>query len=205
MLFEESYNTIEKMAEGVFRDKGSKFLSWAYPASNEIEVKKIVQQIKSEHPKANHHCYAFRLGPGKSSYRFSDDREPAGSAGKPIFGVIQSKDLTDIVIIVARYFGGTLLGIPGLIHAYRSAAMDAIENSNIVTKEILEKYILKFGYDSLSLVLEMIRISNVAIIRQKLEMECEITIQIPRLAADHFISEIRNHHLLRDKCEITVL
>ena len=205
MLFEESYKTIELPANGIFKDRGSRFLGLAFPVKTESEVKDIINSVKSEHPKANHHCYAFRLGPGKAIYRFSDDREPAGSAGKPIFGVIQSNDLTDILIVVARYFGGTLLGVPGLINAYRSAAAEAVANSLVVAKQVVERYSLQFGYDAMSLVMELIKMSKASVLSQQLETNCTVTIELPKNAADIFIAKIRNHYLLKDQCEIKVI
>ena len=127
------------MTEGEFRDRGSRFMAYAYPVKDEAEIKNIVSNIRKEQPKANHHCYAYRLGPGNAVFRYSDDREPSGSAGKPIYGVIQANDLTDVLIVVTRYFGGTLLGIPGLINAYREAAANAIKSATIISKQITEK------------------------------------------------------------------
>jgi uncharacterized YigZ family protein len=205
MLFEESYKTIESPSNGIFKDRGSRFLGLAFPVKSESEVKEIIHSLKSEHPKANHHCYAFRLGPGKTVFRFSDDREPAGSAGKPVYGVIQSNDLTDILIVVVRYFGGSLLGVPGLINAYRSAAADAISNAKIVTRVVLERYSLKFGYDSLSLVMEIIKLARAVVISQHIDTECIVAVELPKNAADIFIAKFRNHYLLKDNCEIKVL
>jgi uncharacterized YigZ family protein len=205
MLFEETYLTLDSPSTGEFRDRGSRFSGFAYPVKSETEVKQLINSIKSEHPKANHHCYAFRLGPGKTAFRFSDDREPAGSAGKPIFGVIQSKDLTDILIIVVRYFGGTLLGVPGLINAYRSAAQMAVENGKTVQKTVVERYQIRFAYEFLNLIMEMVKISKASILQQKLEMDCAITIELPKQAADDLISKIRNHYKLKGNCEIIVV
>lgn len=205
MLFEQSYKTIEAPGEGLFKDRGSRFLAFAFPAKSEQDVKKIVNEVRELHPKANHHCYGFRLGPGKTIFRFSDDREPAGSAGKPIFGVIQSNDLTDIVIIVARYFGGTLLGVPGLIHAYRTAAAEALLHCKIVEKMVMEQYNLLFDYSDLSLVMELLKSSKASVISRTLESRCSISIELPKQAADNLIGIIRNHYLLKDRCEIKVL
>jgi len=205
MLFEASYKTVENMASGQFKDRGSRFIGVAYPVNNELKVKEIIHLLKAEHSKANHHCYAFRLGPGKSVFRFSDDREPSGSAGKPIFGVIQSNDLTDVLIVVVRYFGGTLLGVPGLINAYRSAASDAISNSRIVTRTVMERYMLKFAYEKMSLVMELLKLSKATIISQQTDTGCSVSIELPQNAADELISKIRNHYQLKNQCEIIVL
>ena len=135
---EDTYKTIEKPSEGLFKDKGSKFISFAFPVDNEEEIKEIVQSIKKEHHSARHHCYAWRLGADQLLFRANDDGEPSSTAGKPILGQIQSFDLTNILIVVVRYFGGTLLGVSGLINAYRNAALDAINQAEIVEK-LVEK------------------------------------------------------------------
>ncbi len=130
----DSYLTIEKNTEGLFKDKGSKFLAFAYPVEEEEEIKEYIQALKKEHYSARHHCYAWRLGAEKTHFRANDDGEPSSTAGKPILGQIQKNDLTNILIVVVRYFGGTLLGVSGLINAYRGAAADVINNSIIVEK-----------------------------------------------------------------------
>ena len=205
MLFDDSYLTIEHPATGIFKDRGSRFIGLAFPVKEEQKVKEIINSIRSEHPKANHHCYAFRLGPGKNLYRFSDDREPSGTAGKPIYGIIKSNDLTDILIVVVRYFGGTLLGVPGLIHAYRAAAQAAVAEARIVSKIITEKYRISFEYESISLVMELIKQADATIINQQLELSCSITVELPKSSADTFLSKIKNHYLLKEKCDITVV
>ena len=120
-LFEDTYQTIEFPAEGIFRDKGSKFIAYAYPFKDEANLKDIIADLKSQHPKARHHCYAYRLSPDRSVFRVNDDGEPSGTAGRPILNVLLSMDVTNILVVVVRYFGGTLLGVPGLINAYKTA------------------------------------------------------------------------------------
>ncbi|MBS1531433.1 MAG: YigZ family protein, partial [Bacteroidetes bacterium] len=117
MLFDDTYLTIEKPAEGVFRDRGSKFMAYAYPITSEPDIKLIIAGLKQEHPKANHYCYAMRLSTDRSVFRINDDGEPSGTAGRPILNVLLSRNLTNLVVVVVRYFGGTLLGVPGLINA----------------------------------------------------------------------------------------
>src|SRR5258705_6714827 len=121
MIPDDVYKTIASMAKGSFRDRGSKFIAEAFPVTTEQEMKKNLSEAKKKHHKANHHCYAMRLTPDKNNFKCSDDREPSGSAGKPILNVLLSNELTDVLVVVSRYFGGTLLGVPGLINAYRSA------------------------------------------------------------------------------------
>ncbi len=157
MLFDTTYNIIERPSESSFKDRGSKFLAYAYPIQSETQVKIFLEALKKEHINAVHFCYAYRLGENKSLYRMNDDGEPSGSAGKPIYNVILSHDLTNCLIVVVRYFGGTLLGVPGLIHAYKTAAMEAIANNEIVEKAILHAYLLKFNYEHQSTVSKMLK------------------------------------------------
>ncbi len=205
MLFEEEYHTIENESTGEYRDRGSKFVGYCYPVKSEIEIKELLKKIKKEHPKANHHCYAFRLGPAKSAFRFSDDREPSGSAGKPIFGVIQSNDLTDILIVVVRYFGGSLLGVSGLINAYRTAAHEAVKSNIIVTKPIVEKYQLDFEYPLMSEIMLIIKQSKALVIHQDLTENCIVHIEIPKNLADEFLTKLKNSQVLKNTVQIKIL
>jgi uncharacterized YigZ family protein len=146
MLFADSYLSIEAPAQGVFRDRGSRFLSFTFPVKNESNVKEILFGLRGEHPSAVHHCYAWRLGADKLQYRANDDGEPSGSAGKPILGQIQSRDLTNILVVVVRYFGGTLLGVPGLIQAYKTAAAEVLDKA--VVEELFIQYHYRISYDA---------------------------------------------------------
>src|SRR4051794_20287173 len=134
MLFEDTYLTIEKLVDGLFRDRGSKFLAFAYPINSENDIKPILAQLKAEHPKANHHCWAMRLGIDRSVFRVNDDGEPSGTAGRPILNTLLSKNITNVLVIVVRYFGGTLLGVPGLINAYKTATEEALKLAKITEK-----------------------------------------------------------------------
>ncbi|MET1055429.1 MAG: YigZ family protein, partial [Pedobacter sp.] len=136
MLFDDTYKTIESRAEGLFKDKGSKFIAFAYPILSESEVKPILLGLRAEHTKANHFCYAYRLSPDRNVYRVNDDGEPSGTAGRPILNTLLSADVTNILIVVVRYFGGTLLGVPGLINAYKSAAAEALGLAEIIEKTV---------------------------------------------------------------------
>jgi len=146
MLFDDTYKTIEKKSEGEFKDKGSKFISLAYPVSSEKEVKQILTEVRNAYSEASHHCYAYIIGHDKLKYHYSDDKERFGMAGKPIFHQIQLKDLTNTLVIVVRYFGGTILGIPGLINAYKRASLDALNNASYITKTIYDVYQANFDY-----------------------------------------------------------
>jgi uncharacterized YigZ family protein len=140
MLFSDTYLTIESNSQGEFKDKGSKFIGFAFSIKTEDEGKEILKQIKKEHPQANHHCWAMVLGANKEFQKSSDDREPANTAGKPILRAILQKDLTYILVVVVRYFGGKLLGVPGLINAYHGAGIEALTNAKISEKQVIEQY-----------------------------------------------------------------
>ncbi|MBL7932384.1 MAG: YigZ family protein, partial [Bacteroidia bacterium] len=140
MLFSDSYLTIDQTYEAVVREKGSRFLAYAFPVLSEAEIKAKLNSLRKEHPTANHHCYAWRLGADKLAFRTNDDGEPSNTAGKPIFSQIQSRDLTNILIVVVRYFGGTLLGVSGLISAYKAAASEVLQQAKIEEKFIMFEY-----------------------------------------------------------------
>src|ERR1700754_4353082 len=144
MLFDDTYKTIDKPTEGIFRDRGSKFLGYAYPINSENDIKAIVAGLKAEHPKANHHCWAMRLTIDRSVFRVNDDGEPSGTAGRPILNTLLSKDLTNLVVVVVRYFGGTLLGVPGLINAYKVATEEVLNQSVIISKTLNDVYTVSF-------------------------------------------------------------
>lgn len=178
MLFSDTYLTIDKPTEAVFKDKGSKFLAFAYPVENDQQIKEILNQLKKEHHTANHHCYAYRLGADKMNFRANDDGEPNNTAGKPILGQIQSNDLTNILIVVVRYFGGTLLGVSGLINAYKNSAADVIKVSAIIEKQILFNYTIQFYFEHLNDVMKLIKQLDCKITNQQFDNNCEISFSI---------------------------
>ncbi len=178
MLFEDTYFTIKEPSEGLFKDRGSKFLGIAIPVSTEEEIKKHLVELRKLHPSANHHCYAFRLGADKQAFRANDDGEPSNTAGKPILGQIQSKDLTNILIVVVRYFGGTLLGVSGLINAYKLAALDAINNATIVEKTVNDFYEITFEYLQMNEVMKIIKDQELKIESQNFELTCSLIFSI---------------------------
>lgn len=178
MLFSDTYLTIEKPTEAIFKDKGSKFLAFAYPVENDQQIKEILNQLKKEHHTANHHCYAYRLGADKMNFRANDDGEPNNTAGKPILGQIQSNDLTNILIVVVRYFGGTLLGVSGLINAYKNSAADVIKVSSIVEKQILFNYTIQFYFEHLNDVMKLLKQLDCKITNQQFDNNCEISFSI---------------------------
>ncbi len=191
---EYKYKTIAQAASSEFKDRGSKFLGFAYPVLTATEVKNKLNELKKQHPKAAHFCYAYRIGMDGTQFRAVDDGEPSGSAGKPILGQIDSAGFTNTLVIVVRYFGGQLLGVPGLINAYKSAANDAIYAGRVTEKWIEDKYKITFDYASMGEVIYLLRQSEATIYEQDLQLFCQITAGIPRKHADTYVqrlSEIR--------------
>lgn len=177
-LFEDQYQTINAPSEGTFRDKGSRFIAYSYPFTDENTLKDILSDVKSSHPKARHHCYAYRLGMDRSVFRINDDNEPAGSAGRPILNTLLSNDLTNILVIVVRYFGGTLLGIPGLINAYKSATQESINNATIIEKHQKDIYRIDFDYLQMNNVMRIIKDEDLDILNQTYDNNCKMEIAI---------------------------
>jgi len=190
MLFEDTYRTIEKPAEGIFRDRGSKFLAYAFPVNTENELKNIQPKLKAEHPKANHHCYALRLGIDRSVFRINDDGEPSGTAGRPILNTLLSRDLTNIVVIVVRYFGGTLLGVPGLINAYKSATEEVLKQAVIIEKTANDIYTIDFDYLQMNEVMKIIKEDNLIIINQAFDNNCSIQISIRKTYVNQILAKL---------------
>lgn len=175
---EDTYKTIAKPSEGLFKDKGSKFMSFAFPVESEDEIRNIVLLLRKEHHSARHHCYAWRLGYDKSVFRANDDGEPSSTAGKPILGQIQSFDLTNILIVVVRYFGGTLLGVSGLINAYRNAASDAILQAEIIEKLVEKQLLIEFDYAVINEVMKIFKEEKLQQNESQFDLRCQIKTQI---------------------------
>ncbi len=180
MLFSDSYLTVSKASQSIFRDKGSKFLAFVFPIKSEEEIKTILNDLKKEHPQANHHCYAWRLGADKQRYRVNDDGEPAGTAGKPIYSQIQSNDLTNVLMVVVRYFGGTLLGVSGLINAYKTAASEALSNTSIEEEFICFRYTIQFPMEDTSDVMRLLKQLDCKIEHQAYTHQSIITFSIKK-------------------------
>lgn len=175
-LENDTYTTLAGPSpEMLFKEKNSKFYSYAHPVTNEEEVKALLADIKKKHPSAGHCCYAYQIGTDTINYRANDDGEPNNSAGMPIYGQIQSFGITNVLVAVVRYFGGVKLGVGGLISAYRTAAQMALQESEIVEKTIDAYYIVTFGYQDMNRVMRIIKEKNLAIVKQKMENDCEIT------------------------------
>jgi uncharacterized YigZ family protein len=174
------YQSIKKQSVAEFKDRGSRFIAYAFPVSSAEGFKKRLKELKEEHPKAAHHCFAYRLGRDGNNFRSGDDGEPSGTAGKPILGQIDSKRLTDTAVVVVRYFGGTLLGVPGLINAYKTATSFALQTSSLVRKPVLVGYRLQFDYTTLNEVMRIIKRLECVILSQDLQLFCLMEIGIPR-------------------------
>ena len=170
----DTYKTIKHRSEGVFRDRGSKFLAFAFPVYTSEEIKKTLAELRKEYHDARHHCYAYRLGAAKEIFRANDDGEPSGSAGNPIMGQIRSKDLSNILIVVVRYFGGNLLGVGGLINAYRTAAANAIQDAIIITAAEQDLVEISFPYILMNNVMKIIRDEGMIIHEQDFTETCKI-------------------------------
>jgi len=189
-LFEDTYNTIDEPSEGIFRDKGSKFIAYAYPFKDENKLKEIISELKSLHPKARHHCWAYRLTPDRSVFRINDDGEPSGTAGRPILNVLLSMDVTNILIVVVRYFGGTLLGVPGLINAYKTSAQEALTVANIVERTVNDVYEIEFDYLQMNNIMRVVKESEVNVLSQDFDMSCKITLEIRKLQVNELIGRV---------------
>ena len=184
------YYTIEQPSMAEFKDRGSKFFAFAYPAKDIDSCKKILVQLKKEHGKAVHHCLAYRLGVDGSTFRVSDDGEPAGSAGRPILGQIDSKGLTNVFVVVVRYFGGTLLGIPGLINAYKTATALALQLSPIIKKPIEITYELNFDYHQMNEVMLLVKQYNCSVVEQTAQLFIQLQIGIPKNRLDEMLEKL---------------
>lgn len=188
----DTYKTTNKPSkEALFKDRNSKFFGYAFPVLNEDDVKSHLETLKKEHHTAGHLCYAYQIGTTENSIQFraNDDGEPNNSAGMPIYGQIQSFDVTNILIVVVRYFGGTKLGVGGLINAYKTAAQMALDSAKIITKTINIGYVVSFDYKNMNKVMRVIKERNLNVVNQKLELSCKITISV-RLKDSETVSNI---------------
>ncbi len=187
----DKYKTITKPSEGFYKEKGSKFYAFAYPVTTEEQIKDIQKKLRKKYYDARHHVYAFRLGADLKKYRSSDDGEPSNSSGPPILGQIQSNGLTNILIVVIRYFGGTKLGIPGLINAYRTAAADAIKNNTITERFEQDVFTIEFGYPSMNSVMKIMKEENPKQSNQQFDNTCSITISVRKLNGDKLREKLK--------------
>lgn len=186
----DTYHTIDEPAYGEYKEKGSKFLAFAYPMDEEESMQEYLNIARAEHHKARHFCYAYQIGLTGDRYRINDDGEPSGTAGKPILGQILSFGLTNVAIIVIRYFGGTKLGVSGLIQAYREAAKAALETAHIVEKYISSVYRLQFNYDQMGHVLNVLKDLNADILNKSFDTSCEVTISVRQSVETHTLHQL---------------
>jgi len=187
----DSYQTIAAPSKGIYKAKGSKFIAFAYPIFDEHEFKEKLQTLKKEYHDARHHCYAYQLGLSENKFRFNDDGEPSSTAGKPIFGQIQSFKLTNITIIVIRYFGGTKLGVGGLITAYKEAAKDTLNNAKIITKTVDNVYQIEFNYNIMSKVMNFVKHHQLNVIHQVLNEKGIIQFKIRQTESEEIIKNLQ--------------
>jgi uncharacterized YigZ family protein len=190
-MMADTYRTIKELSEGVYKDKGSRFLAFAFPVTNEEQIKFHLEELRRKYHDARHHCYAWRLNPEMDRFRSNDDGEPAGSAGNPILGQIRSKELTNILVVVVRYFGGTLLGVGGLINAYRSATADALGQADIISRKVTSKWELKFGYPQMNEVMTVIKEYNLETENQQFDLECGLTVTLWRKIEGRLLDRFR--------------
>ena len=189
-MFEDSYKVVTTPGEGLYKEKGSKFFAEAFPVHSEAEVKAKVAEIKKKYFDAKHHCYAFIIGPDKSCYRSSDDGEPSGTAGKPILNQILSKDLTNVCVVVTRYFGGQLLGVPGLINAYKTSAREALDNCGVMEKTVDEVFSVSFGYPLLNEVMRILKEENLEQRNTKFELDCYLEIAVRKSISNKIVDKL---------------
>jgi uncharacterized YigZ family protein len=195
MSDQEFYYTIDKTAVAEYKDKGSKFIAYAFPIKDADEFKARLAELKKEHPKASHHCFAYRLGLDGNNFRVSDDGEPSGTAGKPILGQIDSKQLVNTLVVVVRYFGGTLLGVPGLINAYKTAASLVLQLLPISQRPVEVSYKVDFDYTCMNDVMMIVKQTGCTIIKQEIQLFCHLVIGIPKTRLQEVVyklEELRN-------------
>jgi uncharacterized YigZ family protein len=190
MLFEDSYNTINQVSEGIFRDKGSKFIGYAYPIRSEADVKPIIAKLRNEHAKARHFCWAIRLTPDRNVFKLNDDGEPSGTAGRPILNTLLSTDITNVLVVVVRYFGGTLLGVPGLINAYKSATVEAINNNEIITKTVNDIYQINFDYLAMNAVMRIVKDEQLDLLTQQFDTNCSISFEVRKANLNQVLGKL---------------
>lgn len=184
------YKTILTTSQGVYKEKGSRFIAFAYPVSDVEEIKAILDKTRKENHEARHHCYAYMLGHKRDVWRINDDGEPSGTAGKPILGQINSFGLTNILIVISRYFGGTLLGVSGLLNAYRAASHDAILNADIVERTMQDYFEISYPYVSMNDVMKILKEENVGQSEQSFDLECHITLNFNVSSKEKILSRL---------------
>lgn len=187
------YYTAGKTATAEYKDRGSRFIALVIPFDNKDDFKTRMNEVKEAHPKATHYCFAYRLGLDGNNFRAGDDGEPSGSAGKPILGQIDSRELTNTLIVVVRYFGGTLLGVPGLINAYKTAASLALQVTPVVQKQVEQCYRLQFDYTAMNEIMTLVKQYNCSIRQQEIQLFCSMTIGVPINRTEAVLNRLKDH------------
>lgn len=190
----DHFYTIDKPSTAEFKDRGSKFIAYAYPVQSVDEFKLHLNNLKKEHSKAVHHCFAYKIGITADQFRVNDDGEPSGTAGKQILGQIDSKKLTNVAVVVVRYFGGTLLGVPGLINAYKTASALALQTVPVVQKPVLISYQVDFDYTLLNEIMQIIKQCNCIISNQQINLFSSIQFGVPKNKEEEFVYRIKDIH-----------
>jgi uncharacterized YigZ family protein len=203
-MFSDKYKEIKSATTGVYKEKGSKFIAYSFPVHSEENVKEKLEEVKKLEHSARHHCYAYILKPDKSAQRANDDGEPSSTAGKPILGQILSNDLTNILIVVVRYFGGVKLGVPGLIRSYKTAALDAISNSEIITKIIKEQFAVSFKYPQMNEVMRLVKEYNLEVVNTDFQIECNLIFAVAKSKSEEVVETLKKNHELTIKYLKTV-
>ena len=188
----DCYHSIDAPSRGLYKDKGSKFLSFAYPVTSETQIKDIISSVRKEYFDARHHCYAYRLGLNGDKWRANDDGEPSSTAGRPILGQIDSAGLSDVLIVVVRYFGGILLGTSGLTAAYKAAAADAIANAKVVEKTAMEMFEVRFDYLQMNDVMKVLKEMHITPLEQKFDETCTISAAVRLNDVERFKQKLKN-------------
>ncbi|MBO0949915.1 IMPACT family protein [Fibrella forsythiae] len=178
MTVDDTFRTLVSPTMGEFRDRGSKFLAFAYPINTEADSRTYLDMLRTQHPKAVHHCYAYRLGTDRNNYRANDDGEPSGSAGRPILNVLYSRDLTNVLVVVVRYFGGTLLGVPGLINAYKTATIAALDAAKATEKTVNELYQVRYPFEQMNHVMRLVKEQQLPVLKQGYDTACILEIEV---------------------------
>ena len=210
MLTSDKYSTIAAPSEGLFRDSGSRFIAYAYPITSESEVKPIVDSLRREHHSARHHCFSYRINKVEDSpeglvlakeglWRANDDGEPSGTAGRPILGQIDSRGLQNLLVVVVRYFGGILLGVPGLIRAYKSATADALDKAQVIEKIATRRWSLEFGYELMPAVMGELKVSGIEIAKRVFTDKCLLETRVPLSKEKQFLEHIEKIGIFKDK------
>ena len=197
MILKDTYKEIKSATKGTYKEKGSKFIAYAFPVYSEEQVKEKLEEVKKLEHSARHHCYAYILHPDKAAQRANDDGEPSFTAGKPILGQILSNDLTNILIIVVRYFGGVKLGVPGLIRSYKTAASEAITNATIITKTIKEHYQVDFKYPQMNDVMRIVKEYDLEVVNTDFGMDCNLIFAVVKSRANNVVDTFKKNHELK--------